>query len=397
MFSRQQWCLDSARCPLSRDCEEKEQQLKRNSRDDDAGEIGRIDGTFPNQWRLRRAHQEDYSDDDDDVDISNREEASSSSENEEDDISATRIQPPTLLVQEGASECGETMSPWGNKCKAKQNIWRELDDKESSIHLMTLEQIHQKWAQKYPSKRFKVNFEAMKTQKRVYFQDDGVEPWKTLTTTSKAYDLLFKLFMDRKKTKVHTMTAEQLMDSHDCFKPYGIEDFRVYVTDIDKRTRKLRSVIDKEEEAFRSFRVKHPRNELTNKGVPFWDVHPAKDLLENDIMDGMAAQLKPKKLWSTRPEYQDYTLKIFTEHYYQEMRKQLAAPYWQYKRNIVALKEHQEEVESMRNEWHNNMSRDVQDMFSGINLDKEVPKEKTTHASLSGSNLANKRFVTSPS
>ena len=65
--------------------------------------------------------------------------------------------------------------------------------------------------------------------------------------------------------------------------------------------------------------MKHPRNELTNRGVPFWDVHPAKDLLEQDIMDGMAAQLKPKKLWSTRAEYQEYTLKKFTEHYYQEI------------------------------------------------------------------------------
>eukprot|EP00975_Prorocentrum_lima_P061200 12829688-Prorocentrum_lima.AAC.1 len=63
------------------------------------------------------------------------------------------------------------------------------------------------------------------------------------------------------------------------------------------------------------------------------------------------------------------------------MRKQLAAPYWQHKRNIYALKQHQEEVESMRNEWHENISRDVQDMFGGINLDKEVDlEEETNHA-----------------
>ena len=35
-----------------------------------------------------------------------------------------------------------------------------------------------------------------------------------------------------------------------------------------------------------------------------------------------------------------------------------------------------------RNEWHENISRDVQDMFSGINLDKEVDfEEETNHAS----------------
>mmetsp|Transcript_28228 Transcript_28228/g.47922 ORF Transcript_28228/g.47922 Transcript_28228/m.47922 type:complete len:109 (+) Transcript_28228:660-986(+) len=70
--------------------------------------------------------------------------------------------------------------------------------------------------------------------------------------------------MDREKTKVHMMTVEQLMDSHDCFKPYGIEDFKGYIKDVDKRTRDLRSVIDDEEKAFRSFQIKYPRNELTN-------------------------------------------------------------------------------------------------------------------------------------
>jgi len=33
-------------------------------------------------------------------------------------------------------------------------------------------------------------------------------PWKTQSTTSKSHDLLFELFMDRDKTKVHMMTAE---------------------------------------------------------------------------------------------------------------------------------------------------------------------------------------------
>jgi hypothetical protein len=372
----------STRCSLNRDRQGNEQQHT-PIQEDDAEEtetLKRMSGTFFNQWRLRRDRQE-YSDDDDGSTSSS---GASLSENEEDDISVHRPPPPQVLVPRDASECGETLSPWGNKCKAKQNIWRELDDKESSIHLMTVEQIHQKWASKYPLTRFKVNFEAMKTQKRVYYQDDDVEPWKTQSTTSKSHDLLFKLFMDRDKTKVHMMTAEQLLDSHDCFKPYSVENFRVYVKDVEKRTRELRSVIDKEEQAHRAFCTKYPRNELTNKGVPFWDVHPAKQLLEKDVKDGVAAELKPKKLWSTRPEYKEFTLKIFTEHYYQETRKQLAAPYWQYKRNKYALKEHQEEVGSMRNEWHENMYGKVQDMFSGMNLTEregisnEVDVEETS-------------------
>ena len=283
------------------------------------GDLNNAQSDFiPGKWKLRRSVLFEHSDDDEDGSIGEESYASDSSNVDEDVL---HPQPAVAIdVEQDVSQNEEALSPWGNNCKAKQSIWKELDNPQSSIHLMTVEQIHQRWASMYPLKRFKVNFEAMKTQKRTYLgEDDDIEPWKTQSTTSKAYDLLFKLFMDREKTKVHTMSAEQLMDSHDCFKPYGIENFRAYLKDVDKRTRKLRSVIDKEEEAFRSFRVKHPRNELTNRGVPFWDVHPAKDLLEQDIMDGMAAQLKPKKLWSTRAEYQEYTLKNFTEHYYQEI------------------------------------------------------------------------------
>lgn len=276
-------------------------------------------------------------------------------------------------AQSSVDEESSQSSPWGNKCKAKQNIWKELDDPQSSIHLMTVEQIHKKWASAYPWKRFKKNFEAMKTQKRVYSQDDDeIEPWKTRSSTSKAYYLLFKLFFERDKTRVHKMTDEEIWGSHECFKQYDIADFKTYVRDVEKRTTALRLLVEEEEAAFRAFRSKYPRNELTNKGVPFWDDHPAKALLEKDVEDGTASRLKPKKLWSTRPEYKPFTLKIFTQHYYQEMRKQLAAPYWQYKRNISAMKEHQQDIENKKNEWHENT---LPDMFGGLSLDDESDEE----------------------
>jgi hypothetical protein len=193
-------------------------------------------------------------------------------------------------AQRSDNEESSQPSPWGNKCKAKQNIWKELDDPQSSIHLMTVEQIHKKWAPAYLWKRFKKNFEAMKTQKRVYIQDDDkTEPWKTSSSTSKAYYLLFKLFFEREKTRVHMMTDEEIWASHECFKQYDIVDFKRYVRDVEKRTTALRLLVEEEEAAFRAFRSKYPRNELTNKGVPFWDDHPAKELLEKDVEDGTAA------------------------------------------------------------------------------------------------------------
>jgi len=189
---------------------------------------------LPNQWR-RRSTLEDHSDEESSSDTG---EISFSLDNdgeeeEGDDIISIQAQrqlsPVAAAAQDNTSEIENTVSPWGNKCKAKQAIWRELDDKDSSIHLMTKEQIHQKWASMYPWKRFKNNFEAMKTQKRVYYNDDDFQPWKTRSSTSDAHDLLVQLFMDREKTKVHLMTAEQLRDSHECFQPYEITAFKTLI------------------------------------------------------------------------------------------------------------------------------------------------------------------------
>ena len=57
-------------------------------------------------------------------------------------------------------------------------------------------------------------------------------------------------------------------------------------------------------------------------------------------------------LWKSREEYQNFTLEDFRKHVYQEEYRQLAGPYWQKKRNKAALKEHEEQVKKMHQEWH---------------------------------------------
>jgi hypothetical protein len=139
---------------LNRDCMGNEKQHEPIHEDDSkaAETFERMSGTLFNQWRVQRDRQE-YSDDDDGSKSSS---GASFSENEEDDISLNRPPPPQEHVPNDASGCGEPLSKWGNKCKTKQNLWREPDDKESSIYLMTVEQIHQKWASKYPFKKLQV-------------------------------------------------------------------------------------------------------------------------------------------------------------------------------------------------------------------------------------------------
>ena len=67
-------------------------------------------------------------------------------------------------------------------------------------------------------------------------------------------------------------------------------------------------------------------------------------------MLGKAIKMKPQQLWKLREEYQAFPLHIFRKHIYQERTKQLAAPYWQHKRNKNAQKQY-EEKEEMLKEW----------------------------------------------
>jgi len=90
---------------------------------------------LPNQWR-RRSTLEDHSDEESSSDTG---EISFSLDNdgeeeEGDDIISIQAQrqlsPVAAAAQDNTSEIENTVSPWGNKCKAKQAIWRELDDKD---------------------------------------------------------------------------------------------------------------------------------------------------------------------------------------------------------------------------------------------------------------------------
>ena len=100
---------------------------------------------LPNQWRRRRT-LEDHSDEEassDTGEISSSLDNDGEEEEEEDGDNISiqtqrQLSPPVAAAaQDNTSENENVVSPWGNKCKAKQAIWRELDDKDSGIHLMS--------------------------------------------------------------------------------------------------------------------------------------------------------------------------------------------------------------------------------------------------------------------
>ena len=147
------------------------------------------------------------------------------------------------------------------------------------------------------------------------------------------------------------MTVEEVWASHPQFQLYELGNFKNYSRNMKKLTSKRKALISNEEASYQRDMLKLPRNAKTSRDVPFWNNHPASELLQKDETDGVAKEMKSKQLWESRVEYQDFPPSVFRKHIYQERTKQLSAPYWQHKRNKNAKKMF-EEAEEMMKEWH---------------------------------------------
>ena len=173
-----------------------------------------------------------------------------------------------------------------------------------------------------------------------------VTEWKK----SKAKVLLSKLISDE-KSKIHTMTPVQIHKSHPWFCVYNFGKFKGYLETIQGANEKLRNIVKQDEEDILSELTAFPRKEVTNRGIPFWDSHIARALLEKDVRDGKAEEMKPKMLWKSRREYKDFPEEIFSKHVHQEKRRQREEPGWIIKRNKKALKTHEDELIKTKAGW----------------------------------------------
>ncbi|KAL7530545.1 hypothetical protein ACHAXR_003551 [Thalassiosira sp. AJA248-18] len=118
---------------------------------------------------------------------------------------------------------------------------------------------------------------------------EKVEPWKK----SKAKALLSKLIADE-NSRAHQMTAEEIYKSHPWFQLYPLKNFKTNIKTLQKATSELKKIVREDEREIWSELVAFPRPELTCRGYPFWHIHPARKLLEKDVTDGKADQMKPK-------------------------------------------------------------------------------------------------------
>jgi hypothetical protein len=91
---------------------------------------------------------------------------------------------------------------------------------------------------------------------------------------------------------------------------------------------------------------------VTKRGHPHWHTHSAKKLLAEDLLQGRNVNMKPKEFHATRQEFEEFPLRVFRGHIYQEQRKQREMPLKIAKRNKLAQKKYEQEVEAEAVRWH---------------------------------------------
>jgi hypothetical protein len=124
------------------------------------------------------------------------------------------------------------------------------------------------------------------------------------------------------------LKPKELWDQYKNLPEFQINDYNDH-TKFSNRLRSLRTQIKEQYERadadFRAFvhdRQIFPEPEFDYiRGYPHWNKSRAKKLLIRDIDIGKHKRVRPIKLYYTRPEYQEFPLKVFRDHIYQEVRK----------------------------------------------------------------------------
>ena len=75
-------------------------------------------------------------------------------------------------------------------------------------------------------------------------------------------------------------------------------------------------------ELLRHHQSLHPQKTRDHKGQLIFDMHPAKELLRQDVKMNKHKTMSPAALRATQSEYGEFTLDIFRQRIYQEVRRQ---------------------------------------------------------------------------
>ena len=105
------------------------------------------------------------------------------------------------------------------------------------------------------------------------------------------------------------------------YKKFPFEWFKPNLKNLRKKIESERTRAETDAAAYRHDRQLLLTLRANCPPVIEWHKSQAKYLLRQDIEDGKNKVMAPSELYSTRAEYQEFTLKVFRNHIYQEIKR----------------------------------------------------------------------------
>ena len=154
-------------------------------------------------------------------------------------------------------------------------------------------------------------------------------PWETSAAKARLYaDIMAGTIPLNPEKKEDEVEVEPIFQSRTEFINQGGRDkFLRRLNDLRSQIQASLSRADDDEKAYQIFVKNHPTATVSTRGYPEWDGSKAQALLKEDMAKGVHTvdDFYPKDFRATRPEYEEFPLKVFRDHVYQAIRTSTSA------------------------------------------------------------------------
>jgi hypothetical protein len=162
-----------------------------------------------------------------------------------------------------------------------------------------------------------------KKKKKAHSEEPKIS-WKK----SEAKRLLYKEIMDgevpleaKDDLGLSTMPLSEIYVMHPQYALYSYDKFSSRLSSLRQTIKAANHRARDDEEAFQKYKQNHPPSEVANNGCIQWQGSEARELLLEDMEEGLHTTLGKMELWGQRPEYYEYfPLAVFRDKIYQEIR-----------------------------------------------------------------------------
>ena len=139
-------------------------------------------------------------------------------------------------------------------------------------------------------------------------KNKGPEPW---IKNSKGKELARSLLQDNPNSSYHAMDCEMFGNLSSLFQQYPFKNFKSNINRLKERIADNKRHVEANEANLRHDQSIIPLKMVMTRGDPQWDQHNARKHLKNNIAAKKHEIIKPRELWRSRNEYQEFHLNVF--------------------------------------------------------------------------------------